>query len=93
MMPAPPQTKQENKEQSPEQEINRQPEPIHGKLHYRGTHKPARTAPRPIHLCDPHQWETPTGARKADDHIEIRRAKAWRASAHKPCEQCRHDSE
>ena len=91
-MPAPQQTKQEDKEQSPEQEINHQPEPIDCKLHYKGIHKPVCTVPRPIHLCDPRQRETPTGARKADYHIDIRRAKTRRASAHKPCEQCRHDS-
>lgn len=94
-MPVPPQTKQGGKEQSPEQEINRQPKPIHCKLHDRAVDKaPIRTVPqRPIHLGHPHQRKTPTEAWEAVDDIDIGRTEAWLTAADKPCEQCRHASE
>ena len=77
-MPVPPQAKQEGKEQSPEQEINRQREPIHCKLHDRAVDKaPTRTVShRPIHLSHPHQRETPTEARRADEDIDVRETEA-----------------
>ena len=92
-MRVPPQTKQESKEQDPEQHINCQPEPTYCNLHYRGTHKPTRTAPRPIYLRHPYQREAPTGALRADDDIDIRRNITLLTAAYKPCEQCRHYSE
>jgi hypothetical protein len=87
-MPVPPQTKQEGQEQSPEQEINRQPEPIHCKLHDRAVDKaPTRTVShRPIHLGHPYQWETPAEPWDTVDDVHIWETEAWLTAADKPCE-------
>ena len=94
-MPARQQTKQEDKQQSPEHEICHQPEPFHSRLDDRRTYKdPARTTSHPMKLCDPCQRVAPidNGCRARPELMHEGTPDPYNAIG-KPCEQCRHDSE